>query len=134
MKLTAQVRDGKLVPDSPVAWTIMLQEFAGKAVVLDVDVPKKIRTIRQNSRHWSVLIPLLGHYLSKTRDVPLSKEQVHAVAVSAFLGCEETELGLAPMRTRDLTTKQFAHMDEQIALFLMEKGYPIPEPGETVEM
>lgn len=134
MKLTAQVRDGKLIPDSPVAFTIMLQEFAGKAVVLDVDEPKKIRTVRQNARHYAVLIPLLGHYLNKDRELPLSKEQVHDVAVGAFLGHVETELGLTRKRTRDITTKEFAHMDEQIALFLMEKGYPIPEPGQNVEI
>lgn len=112
----------------------MLQEFAGKAVVLDVDVPKQIRSLRQNARHWAVLIPLLSHFLSKTRDLPLSKDQTHYIAVAAFLGCEETPLGPVPKRTRDITTKEFAHMDEQIALFLMEKGYPIPEPGQDVEI
>ena len=65
MKLTAQVRDGRLIPDSAVAWTILLQEFAGKTVVLDVDLPTRTRTVRHNARHFAVLIPLLGHYLNR---------------------------------------------------------------------
>lgn len=134
MKLTATVRDGKLIPDSPVGWTIMLQEFAGKAVVLDVDVPKTVRSIRQNARYFGLIVPLASHSLSKTRDLPLSKDQTHWLLKSAFLGCEETPLGLVPMDSRTLTTKQFHDYCEKIELWLNEQGYHVPEQGEALEI
>lgn len=133
MKLRGEVKAGKLVCN-PAEWTIALREYEGKRVVLDIEPEHSIRSIRQNNRYWGVLVPLAGHYLSKTRDVPLSKEQVHFVIASAFLGCDETELGLAPMATRTLTTKQFSEYCDRIELWLAEKGYPVPQPGESVEV
>ena len=129
MKLSGVVKDGELVID-PVAWAIALREFAGRRVIVDIDAERSVRSIRANNRYWGVLVPLAGDFLSKTRDVPLSKEQVHFVLTSAFLGCDETPLGLVPMRTRDLDTKQFAAYCEKVALWLMENGYHVPEPGE----
>lgn len=129
MKLSGIVKSGKLVTD-PVAWAIAMRHLDGKRVVVDIDSEKAVRTLRQNSRYWSALVPLAGDFLSKTRDVPLSKEQTHWVLSSAFLGCEETPLGLVPMSTRVLTTKQFSGYCDKVELWLNENGYAVPAGAE----
>ena len=133
MKLVGEVKGGILICD-PVSWSIAMHEYEGKRVLVDIEPERPIRTIRQNARYWTLLVPLAGAYLSKTRDVPLSKEQVHFVLASAFLGCDETELGLAPMSTRVLDTKTFSGFCDRVALWLTEKGYPVPDdPSASVE-
>lgn len=126
MKLPAEVSQGKLLMD-PVALAIACREYEGKRVVVDIEPEKSIRSVRQNSRYWSLIVPLAGDYLSKTRDMPLSKEQTHYVLKSAFIGCEETELGLIPMDSRTLTTAQFALFCEKVTVWLSEHGYFLPE-------
>ena len=125
MKLAGVVKDGRLETD-PVSWAIAMREYADKRVTVEIEQEKSIRSVRQNSRYWGLIVPLAGDYLSKTRDVPLSKEQTHYVLKSAFLGCEETELGLAPMDSRTLTTAQFAQFCEKVTLWLAEHGYSLP--------
>lgn len=129
MKLLGVVKNGKLECD-PVAWAIALREHDGKRVVVDIEAERAARTTRQNNRYWGLIVPLASDFLSKTRDVPLSKEQVHFVLASAFLGCDETPLGLAPMSTRVLDTKQFSDYCDKVALWLGENGYAVPESGE----
>jgi len=129
MKLSGVVKEGRLVIP-PVSWAIAMREYEGRRVVVDIDAERSVRSVRQNNRYWGVLVPLAGDFLGKTRDVPLSKEQIHFVLTSAFLGCDETPLGMVPMSTRTLDTKQFAGYCEKVALWLMENGYHVPEPGE----
>ena len=126
MKLAGEVKAGKLVI-SPASWAIAMREYEGKRVTVEIEREKPIRTLKQNARYWSLIVPLAGDYLSKTRDVPLSNEQVHYVLKSAFLGCEETELGLIPMDSRTLTTAQFALYCEKVTVWLSEHGYYLPE-------
>lgn len=131
MKLAGEVKGGKLVIPT-VPWSIAMREFEGRRVVVEIDKEKANRTLRQNARYWSLIVPLAGDLLSKTRDVPLSKESVHYVLKSAFLGTEETPLGMVPMDSRTLTTAQFAMYCDRVAVWLAENGYAVPEPGEAV--
>jgi hypothetical protein len=131
MKFPGEVKKGRLLIDA-AALAIALREFEGKRVVVEIEREKSIRSIKQNSRYWGLIVPLAGDYLSKTRDVPLSRDQTHYVLKSAFLGCEETELGLIPMDSRTLTTAQFAAYCEKVTLWLSEHGYFLPE-GPLVE-
>jgi hypothetical protein len=126
VKLAGEVKAGKLITD-PAAWAIAMREYDGKRVTVEIEPEKSIRSLRQNARYWSLIIPLASDYLSKTRDMPLSKEQTHYVLKSAFLGCEETELGLAPMDSRTLSTAQFAQYCEKITVWLSGHGYYLPE-------
>lgn len=126
MKLSGEVKGGKLLIE-PTALAIAIREYADKRVTVDIEPVKSIRSIRQNNRYWGGIVPLAGDYLSKTRDLPLSKDQIHFVLVAAFAGCEETELGLVPVKTSTMTTAQFALYCERITQWLAEKGYPLPD-------
>jgi len=130
MKFNGEVRGGKLLID-PASLAIACREYEGKRVTLEIEPEKSIRSLRQNSRYWGIIVPLASDFLSKTRDVPLSKDQTHYVLKSAFLGCEETPLGLVPMDSRSLTTSQFHAFCEAITLWLGENGYSVPESAEV---
>lgn len=130
MKLSGEVRLGKLVI-APVSWAIAMNHFAGKRVTVEIEAEKSLRTVRANNRYWACLVPLAGDFLSKTRDVPLSKEQTHWVLKSAFLGCDETPLGLVPMDSRTLTTAQFSAYCEAVEAWLAQNGYSVPDSAEV---
>lgn len=129
MKITGRVVGGKFQPDNPAALPIAWREFDGKPVELTIEQKRDRRSSQANRRFWGLLVPLAGHYLSQTRDVPLSKEQVKYVLCSAFLGCDETPLGLVPMRTSELDTKQFHAFCEKVERWLMEAGYAVDGDG-----
>lgn len=132
MKLEGAVTGGKLICD-PVSWAIAMREFDGKPVTVEIEQKRDKRSVGANRRFWGILVPLAGHLLGQTRDVPLSKDQVKFVLCSAFLGCEETPLGLVPMRTSQLDTKQFHDFCERIEKWLGENGYAIPGEGDAME-
>lgn len=111
-----------------------MAEYEGKRVLVEIDEEKERRSLRANARYWGVLVPLAGHLLSKTRDVPLSSKQVHYVLVSAFAGCDETPLGLVPVETHTMDKPTFHAFNERVALWLGENGYPVPGPGEEIEV
>ena len=129
VKLRGEVRKGQLVIE-PVGLAIACRDLDGRRVTVEIEAEKAIRTIRANKRYWKVLIPLGIDYFSKTRDVPLSKYQVHFIFASAFLGVIQTELGvLVPMETHTLDTHEFYDFTENVTAFLTQKGYTIPEYG-----
>lgn len=117
---------GKFVADQPNVWATVGARFHGQRVTISIEKERKIRTDRQNRFWWSVIIPVAQEVLSLSRDVPLAKEQTHYVLKSAFLGCEETALGLVPMNSRDLTTQQFALLCEKVQAWLSEQGCKLP--------
>jgi hypothetical protein len=130
VKLRGEVKQGKLVCD-PASWAIAMREYEGKRVVVEIEPERDIRSLRANARYWALLVPLAGDFLSKTRDVPLGKDQVHYVLTAAFAGCDETPLGIVPVRTSTMTTAQFAEFCNRIEVWLSENGYAIPESGEA---
>lgn len=131
--MSGEVRAGKLIC-SPAAWAIAMREYADRRVVVTIEPERQLRSLKANARYWGVLVPLAGDFLSKTRDVPLSKMQIHFVLVSAFAGCEETPLGLAPVETHTMPSDVFSTMCERIQAWLAQNGYHVPAPGEAVEM
>lgn len=133
MRLEATITKGRLVCD-PVVWSIAMREFEGRVVAVEIEQKRALRSRKQNARYWTVLVPLARHALNLKRGddlLPLNKDQVHYLLVTAFAGSEETELGLVPVRTRTMTTEQFLHLTEQTALWLREQGYPVPEGPEV---
>jgi hypothetical protein len=133
MKLEGTITDGRLVCDQ-VIWAIAMREFNGHAVVIEIDRKRARRSNRANARYWTVLVPLARHALNLKRGselLPLNKDQVHYLLVTAFAGSEETELGAVAVHTSTMDTKQFHHFTEQVALWLREQGYAVPEGPEV---
>ena len=135
MKLTGRVVAGKFTPDLPAAWPIAMREFDGKRVTLEIEAEKSRRSTQANARYFACLVPLAQHCLNLKRPglLPLSKDQTHAVLVSAFVGQEETELGPVPVRTRTMTKEQFHAFNEQVERWLNESGYSVPD-GPDVDV
>lgn len=133
VKLEGTVTNGRLVCD-PVSWSIAMREFEGREVVVEIDRKREVRSTRANARYWTVLVPLARHCLNLKRgsdQLPLNKDEVHYLLVTAFAGSEVTELGSVPVRTRTMNTQQFHHFTEQVSLWLREQGYPVPEGPEV---
>lgn len=131
MTITGAVKNGRFVPDNPPAWVIAMREYDGGRVTVVIEPERRLRSLRANARYWGVLVPLAMHLLSRTRDVPLSKEQVHYVLVSAFAGCDETPLGLVPVPTRTMPSDKFSIFCEKVQAWLAENGYPVLGDGSA---
>jgi hypothetical protein len=72
-------------------------------------------------------------YLNPGREVPLSRDQVHYVLASAFLGCDETPLGPVPAHTRTLTSEQFCDYMSRIEAHFTPLGAVFPQEGDWPE-
>jgi hypothetical protein len=136
MKIPGSVVSGKFKPDNPAALPIAFREYDGKRVTVEIEPEKTRRSTQANARYWTCLVPLAQHCLNLKRPglLPLSKDQVHAVLVSAFVGQEETELGPVPVRTRTMTKEQFHAFNEQVERWLAENQYLIPDSLDAAEL
>lgn len=125
---------GKLTLHERGAFDAACRDLAGQRVVLTLERWTRRRSSQQNRWYWGVIVVLCGRVLSRTRDVPLSKDQVHYVLASAFLGCDVTPLGPVPSETKKLTTAQFSTYCETIrAHAASEWALNIPGPNEPFE-
>lgn len=140
MKLTAQVRNGKLIPDSPVGWTIALQAVQGKRVVVTIEAEKKRRTLSQNAYYHACITPVVAYLLTEAMRKlqpeadPVSDEEAHEALKKRFLG-QELVCGLPVVRsTTRLSTVGFSDYVERCRMFAAEAGFFIPAPGEPAEV
>jgi len=94
----------------------------------------KTRSIPQNKRTWSVVVPVCREILSQKAGYPLTKEQTWDVLKSAFLGTIDTPLGPVPAESKNKTTAEFAELNHRIeAHFRREFGAVFPDDPEMVE-
>jgi hypothetical protein len=125
--LLATNEKGILKPDDQWLWTAALSQLPSR-VRVTVERERKIRTLKQNSRYWSAIVPMVAAVLSIDRPLPLSNDQAHELLKQSFNGLEDTALGKVGKSTRGLTTVQFAEYCEKIeAHFATEFGASIPE-------
>lgn len=131
MKLFGLVEKGRLLFDDRTFLAIVLREFEGRRVTVEIDKEKKLRTLKQNARYWSLLFPMAKHHLNSKREIakelPLNKEQVHAVLVSAFVGQEMTELGPVYVSTKTLSVQQFTILTDRVEKWLNDLDYDTSE-------
>lgn len=134
-----EVREGKLVPDDPVAWKGWLLRHAGKRVTVEIELEQPRRSVRANARYWSMLVPLAADVLSIGRVVPLSSKQAHDVLKQVFLGYDRVTgphgvEALVLKSTAATDTPEFAAYCEKIQAWLaQDHGVRVPEPGEAWE-
>ena len=107
---------------------------AGARIEVQYKVIRDVRSVKQNARYWSLVVPIAAEVLSVGRDIPLSKDQAHYVLKSAFIGVEETPLGTFPKSSKDLDVEQFLAFTRKAEEWLVTQyGLVIPERGEDLE-
>jgi hypothetical protein len=126
--------EGQLRFDNAMAWRGYMVRLAGRRVVVAVEAEHARRTPQHNARYWTVLVPLAREFLSRTRDIPLSKDQTHWILASAFAGTEMSALGVPiPKRTRDMTTEEFHVFCTEVEVWLAENEIPVPDKDQPLE-
>jgi hypothetical protein len=130
MKLTGVVKDGRRIYDNPAAPVIANQDMEGKRFLETFERLPNTRTLKQNARHWTLLIPLVQECLKQKQGVILSKDQAHELVVRAFVGQIDTALGPVRKETKNLSVTDFADMDREITAWLQEEGWHVPERHE----
>jgi hypothetical protein len=118
---------GELVFADATAWRFVLARWKGRTVTVTLEPFRKIRSNDQNRRYWGRIVRGVGGWLNARRDIPLSKEQVHAVLASAFLGMEDTPIGQCPAHTKTLTTQQFTDYMDRIEGHFTPLGVAWPD-------
>lgn len=104
-------------------WDSLVRAHKGKLIVLSLELSRNKRSSQANRRYFGVVVPVCAQILSRGRALPLSKEQTHWLLKSAFLGSEETPLGLVPKDSHTLSTEEFSEYTERIeAHFRAEFG------------
>lgn len=91
-----------------------------------------VRTLKQNSYWFVAYVPALADFLSACFGETWTEEDAHDWAKRAWLPVVVRHMPNGdefrmPMRSRDLTTKEFAEMVDQCKLMLGEAGIEIPE-------
>lgn len=93
----------------------------------------KKRSNKANRRMWGVVVPVCQEILSQGRVLPLSAEQTWELLKGAFLGHEETPLGLVPKGSRDLPPAEYADLGHRIeAHFRAEYAAVFPDDAESI--
>lgn len=131
----AIIRDGALAIKDPMRWRASLAGHEGERIIVTVEREGTRRTSRQNRWYWGTIVPMVAAYLSRGRELELHSTQAHYVLKCAFLGVVETPLGVAPLRSHRLTTKEFSdYCDQIVAHAASDWALHIPQPNEGMEV
>lgn len=143
VKFKAQIRRGVIVPFPGVAGRVAveLSRFPQDAALdVTVSLPGKKRSLKQNSRHWDLIVPAfeaLGHErFAEWAEIHgmTPKDSAHNVIKQMFLDPLRIDL---PDRfvevwpsSAKLTTAQFAEMDAKAERYLNNLDPPVYLPAE----
>jgi hypothetical protein len=120
---------GKAVWHKPEELAAKLKDYIGKEIVVTIERWHQKRSDRQNRWYWSCVVPAVADYLSQGREFPISNDDTHFLLKRAFLGAEETALGLLPKSTTQLDIVEFTEYVEAIrAHAASEWGLSISDP------
>ena len=124
------VKQGKLKVDNPTQFMIYLANLEGKRFQLLLEKEKHIRSLRQNSFYWGVVVDILAGYCGYT------DKEMHEELKRKFnpkpskIDYNETYGG----STTIMSTVEFEEYLEKIMAWASkEYGIYIPVPGEYFE-
>lgn len=129
--------DGNLRLDDASAWAVTLTGHRDKRVQVTLEAERKTRSTPQLRRYFGCVVPVVMGVLNAKRDpqlLPLSKEQIHYLILGAFVGFEETPLGLVPIRSRTLTPAQFAELSDRVEAHYRAEGITFPKLDQEMEV
>ncbi len=126
---------GEFHPDLREQWDIWHDHNEGKRVVVSISLERQYRSLAQNRRYWSLVLPVVRECINVERDkdglMPLSKDQIHWALKGALIGWEETPLGKVPKSSKELDVPGFADFCRQVEEWIATKwGVALPERGE----
>ena len=110
-----------------------LKSLAGQRVEITYRHVRDVRSLAQNRRYWSMIVPCVAEVLSAGREIPLSRDQAHEVLKYAFIGHEDTPLGPLAKSSKELTVPEFIEYCDRIEGWLAtDWKVVIPERGEEL--
>lgn len=131
LRLSAKASKNGVIYDLPAqvgtvaAWLTALE---GKRIEVTYREIKDVRSLAQNRRYWSLVVPVVAEVLSSGRELPLSKDQAHYALKLAFIGHEDTPLGPVPKSSKELDTAQFAAFCSKVEEWLVTTwGVVVPD-------
>lgn len=138
MRLTGKMVKGRRVYDDAVSLAIANREVGeGERFTEEFGREKKVRTLKQNNRYWKLLEPIARHHLNIKREQaglpPFHKtdKRAHGVLCGAFIGMEETELGVSTyVSSAEQGTKEFSIFQDRVEAWLASLGYCMDAQAE----
>lgn len=131
LPLMMPVRDGRLQwsHEQKQMLSAFLARQEGRQVMVRISKPRKIRSLKQNSYYWSVVVSMIA---AETGHTP---EDVHEILKEKFLPKKFIRLlGVEKeikKTTTDLTANEFTlYLDQIYAFAGAELGLRIPLPQE----
>lgn len=129
MDFTCTVAKGQLRPEDAPRWAAYLSRLDGKRVTVQVKKPAIHRTQSQNAWYWATVVPAVAAFLSEATGKTYDKDDAHYALKAAFLGQEETPLGMVPKSTTTLSVEEFTDYCTRIqAHAASEWGLEIASP------
>lgn len=125
---------GKLPEGAKSALATILPEFAGKEVSITIKEKKERRNNDQNAYYWGVIIPHVRKVRAEHGD-PVSEDVVHEDLLFEFAPRVEgkalkTDNGKRPMRSKEMSVKEFSEYVTVITATMANLGFPVPLEGE----
>jgi hypothetical protein len=133
-------QDCQIVPESLPTWLATLSDLRGQKIIVSLDTPKKVRTMRANRYWWGMVVPTFQELWSIGREqigLPgYDRDETHDVLVQILVGFEDGPIPGTRVRKRtsEMDSARFAKMIDDARELAREKyGMHIPEPGESTE-
>lgn len=126
------VKAGRFCPDDIAKHGAWLAHAEGKRVVMELKQERALRSLKQNARWWSLIIPTVQSCWEHDKDNPvcLPPEMVHDMLVTHFGGgMVKTPLGWSRQSSREMKTDEFCRMGDKVEEYLREK-YKVIVPDE----
>lgn len=126
--------DGKLPEGikSTLKWVI--PSFAGKKVELSIGEAKDKRSLDQNAYYWTVVVPHVQKVRLENGD-PVTEDTVHEDLLFEFSPrvdgkCIKINNGKRPMRSKEMSVKEFSDYVTAITSAMAAFGNPVPTRKE----
>ena len=85
-RLTAQLKDGRLIWDAPAVAAAELARLGEKRVTVTIETDRQRRSNQANARYWACIVPVFQEIWSHGRPVPYTREEAHSVLKAVLLG------------------------------------------------
>src|SRR3990167_2095648 len=130
------IKDGQLFLNSPSKYKTYLQQLNDGEVILNIEKPRKQRSLNQNSYYWGVIIEMIAEEQGIYSET--EKQDLHFWLMKQFLTLKKiTFFGKSEDKdpsSRELSTVEFNEYIDKITIWAAEfLNLTIPAPSEVYE-